>query len=142
MSNVGKNLTPAEFGIKSGDERKVSPNTTPDQFGQVNSADKDFTGGGVPSARESVQAHQRSDVDASRRSQHHTLGRGHNQASPGNHVHDGINGPKLGLYQMDPANTGRAVPSLTLTGSKGGNVALANLITMLKNFIDFNDTTT
>lgn len=142
MSNVGKNLQPVKFGLKPGDEHKVSPNTKPDQFGQVNSADKDFTGGGVPSAREVAQMHSRSDVDSSPKSQHHTLGKGRNQAANGNHVHDGTSSPKLGLYQMDPANTGRVVPSLTLTGAKGGNVALTNLIALLKNFIDFTDTTT
>lgn len=123
-------------------QRKLSPNTAPDQFGQVNPNDKDLASGNVPSAHESVQQHARSDVDASRKSQHHTLGKGHNQSAPGNHVHDGVNGLKLGLYQMDPANTGRAIPSLVLTGSKGGNVALTNLIALLKTFFDFTDTTT
>lgn len=127
MSNVGKNLQPSN-GL--------------DQFSQVNSAEKDLTKGSSPSAIESINWHTNSDVDASRKSQHHTLGRRNNQAAPGNHVHDGINGPKLGLYQMDPANNGRAIPSLTLTGAKGGNVALTNLIALLKNFIDFTDTTT
>lgn len=126
--NLGKNLKPVKKPI--------------DQFGQVNSTDLDFTGGNVPSAVESIQQHSRSDVDSSRKAQHHTLGKRQNQAAPGNHVHDGINGAKLGLYQMDPANTGRAIPSLTLTGAKGGNVALTNLIALLKNFIDFTDTTT
>lgn len=95
-----------------------------------------------PPAQKVTFDHQRSDVDSSRRSQHHTLGTSRNQSSPGDHVHDGVNGRKLGLYQMDPANTGKAIPSLTLTGAKGGNVALTNLIAMLKNFIDFTDNTT
>lgn len=142
MTNVGKNLTPSKFGIKTGDERKVSPNGAPDQFGQVNSADKDLAGGNSVGARQSILDHLRSDLDASKNSQHHTLGKGRNQAAQGNHVHDGISSPKLGLYQMDPANTGRVVSSLTLTGAKGGNVALTNLIALLKNFIDFTDTTT
>lgn len=142
MSNLGKNLQPTKLTLKPGDERKISPNTAPDQFGQVNSADKDLTAGGGFSPREVAQMHQRSDVDSSSKSQHHTLGTNRNQASPGNHVHDGISSPKLGISKMDPANTGRTVPSLTLTGSKGGNVALTNLITLLRNFIDFTDTTT
>lgn len=126
-SSVGKDLKPTKKQV--------------DQFGQVNSIDLDFTTGNVPTAQESVRAHSSSDVDASRNSQHHTLGKGHSQAAPGNHVHDGINGAKLGLYQMDPAG-GKKITSLTLTGSKGGNVALANLIALLKNFIDLTDNTT
>lgn len=41
---------------------------------------------------EGVQSfHQRSDVDSSQQSQHHTLGLRRNQGSPGNHTHDGSN---------------------------------------------------
>lgn len=36
-----------------------------------------------------VHLHQRSDVDSSWSSQHHTLGPRANQAAPGNHIHDG-----------------------------------------------------
>lgn len=35
-------------------------------------------------------AHKRSDVDATPKSLHHTLGEGSNQASKGNHNHDGV----------------------------------------------------
>lgn len=35
--------------------------------------------------------HSQSDVDSSKFAQHHTLGSGTNQASPGSHNHDGIN---------------------------------------------------
>lgn len=135
-------LKPVKFGITPGAGKKVSPTSKPDQFGQVNSTDEDLSAGGIPSARESVQAHHRSDVDANRKSQHHTLGVGHNQASPGDHIHDGVNGKKLGLYIMDTGSPGKTKPSLVLTGSKGGNAALASLITLLKNFIDFTDNST
>jgi hypothetical protein len=85
----------------------------------------------APEPRDVNHFHERSDKDASRTAQHHTLGNGHNQASPGDHIHDGRTGKKLG--------TGL---NLTLTGAKGGNVALTNLITMLKNVIEFTDSTT
>lgn len=93
-------------------------------------------------ADESVSQHTRSDVDASKKSQHHTLGSGANQSAPGNHIHDGVTGKKLGLYELDPGNPGQVRPALVLTGAKGGNVALTNLIALLKNFVDFRDTTT
>jgi len=75
--------------------------------------------------------HSNSDVDSSSTAQHHTIGIKHDQASAGDHIHDGKGTRKLGTNQ-----------GLTLTGAKGGNVALTNLIAMLKNFIDFTDTTT
>lgn len=95
MSNVGKNLTPSKFGIKPGEDRKVSPNGAPDQFGQVNSPDKDLTSGNVPSAQESRNQHSRSDIDSSPNSQHHTLGTRRNQASYGNHIHDGVTSKRI-----------------------------------------------
>lgn len=79
----------------------------------------------------SRELHQESDVDNSVWSQHHTLGLKARQASPGNHIHNGVTSKKLG-----------AGMGLTLSGSKGGNVALTNLIALLKNFIEFTDNTT
>lgn len=75
--------------------------------------------------------HARDDVDSNQQAHHHTLGIKHDQASAGDHIHDGASSRKIGSGL-----------SLTLTGSKGGNVALANLITMLKSVIEFTDTTT
>lgn len=75
--------------------------------------------------------HSQSDLDRSARAQHHTLGFRPNQASPGNHVHDGGTSKKIA-----------AGLGLVLTGSKAGNVALTNLIIMLKSYIDFTDNTT
>lgn len=71
-----------------------------------------------PSAEVVQQFHENSDLDKSRESQHHSLGLGPYNASPGDHNHTGGNSV--------PLFDGR-----TLTGSKGGNVALANLITIL-----------
>ena len=136
MSNLGKNLKPVKFALDKSDDKGK-----PDQFGQVNTAEKDLSIGNAPSAIESINQHKLSDVDSSQRAQHHTLGKQRNQASPGNHIHDGITSPKLGARQMAPGG-GTTVPALVLTGAKGGNVALTNLIAMLKNFVDFTDNTT
>lgn len=75
--------------------------------------------------------HSRSDVDSSQLALHHTIGIKHDQASAGDHVHDGSSSRKVGANM-----------NLSVTGSKGGNVALANLLTMLKSVIEFTDTTT
>lgn len=49
----------------------------------------------------SVDAHARSDVDASDVSQHHTLGISHNQASPGDHIHDGKSSRQINIDASD-----------------------------------------
>lgn len=48
--------------------------------------------------------HSKSDRDGASTAQHHTLGVDANQASPGNHTHDGINSKKLlvGKYTSFP----------------------------------------
>lgn len=131
---TGRSLEPTKFGIGS-------PTAKPDKFGQVTNDRNDSVSGDVPSAAEINQAHKFADTDSSQRSIHHTLGKRRNQAAPGDHIHDGISSPKLGGRAMSGGG-GTTVPALTLTGSKGGNVALTNLINMLKNFIDFTDSTT
>lgn len=75
--------------------------------------------------------HARDDVDSSSLAHHHTIGIKHDQASAGDHVHDGASSRKIG-----------AGMNLTLTGAKAGNVALTNLIAMLKTVMEFTDTTT
>jgi hypothetical protein len=102
---------------------------------------KDNVNGSAPSSDEVTLSHQASDLDSNPRAQHHTLGTNRNQSSPGNHIHDGITSPKLGQLNMDPAGNA-TIPALVLTGSKGGNVALTNLIALLKNHINFTDNTT
>lgn len=97
-----------------------------DPFGPIKNEKK----GVGPEPREVALMHNRSDVDSSTFAQHHTLGIKHTQSAPGDHVHDGTSSRKIG--------TGL---NLSVTGSKGGNVALANLITMLKSIIEFTDTT-
>lgn len=75
------------------------------------------------------QFHARSDVDSSWQAQHHTLGVKHDQASPGDHKHNGDNSRLI-------------MEGISVTGSKGGNVALADLITKLAAALGFTDNTT
>jgi len=98
-----------------------------DPFGGI----KKEKGNPAPAPREVNFFHSRSDVDSGVTAQHHTLGIKHNQSSPGDHCHDGKGSRKIG--------TGMG---LTLSGAKGGNVALSNLITMLGQVIEFTDNTT
>ena len=82
-----------------------------------------------PSADLVAKFHANSDVDAGNLSQHHTLGSFPGQAAPGPHTHDGGTSKQL-------------MEGVTLTGAKGGNVALANLITALAAALGFTDNTT
>lgn len=45
---------------------------------------------------ESQKAHTNSDVDSATTAQHHTLGIQHNQASPGDHNHNGKTSKRIG----------------------------------------------
>lgn len=128
MSNVGKNLEPTKLTIEPGEGAQNTEAPKPLKFGNVNT-------------KESTDAHLNSDVDSGQRSQHHTLGKGRNQASPGNHIHDGITSPKIGALKVNTSGND-LVPLEVLTGSKGGNVALANLIALLGKYFNFTDSTT
>ena len=75
--------------------------------------------------------HLNSDVDSGVKAQHHTLGLNRNQASPGNHIHDGVTSKKLGQGL-----------SITITGSRGGNAAIVSIIAALKQIMDLTDNTT
>lgn len=82
-----------------------------------------------PSSKEVTEYHTNSDKDGSKVSQHHTLGAGVNQAAPGNHRHRGGDSPLI-------------LDGETLTGAKGGNVALTNLIAILVSEFGLTDNTT
>lgn len=84
-----------------------------------------------PTSRMVNDFHTNDDVDSNLNAHHHTLGIGRNKASPGTHTHTGKDSRKIA--------TGAG---LVLTGAKAGNVALTNLIAMMKNFVDFTDSTT
>lgn len=75
--------------------------------------------------------HRRDDTDSKATAHHHTLGVQRNQASPGDHVHDGKASKKVG-----------AGMNLSISGSRGGNAAVASIIAMLKNVMIFTDNTT
>jgi hypothetical protein len=131
------------MSVKDFKPDRVYPNGTPDDFGQVNTADKDRSRlGQFPDL--SVEAHYRSDIDSAKGAQHHSIGTGRNQASSGAHSHDGVSGLKIGPREFDPTpgQEGKTRPALTLTGSKAGNAALASLIAYLGNFFEFRDLTT
>jgi hypothetical protein len=49
----------------------------------------------VPNSNEVTKFHTNSDLDASTSAQHHSLGQGHNQGSPGDHNHNGKNSKKI-----------------------------------------------
>ena len=57
---------------------------------------------GPVSSEESRKAHANSDLDGSVTAHHHSLGIGHNQASPGDHKHDGKSSKRIGA-RLDPA---------------------------------------
>lgn len=117
-------------GIKAGPPS--TPIYEPDRIGNYNSSDLDFAQLFTQLGPQDINLlHTRSDVDSAAHAQHHSLGPGRNQASPGDHIHDGAASKLIGNGM-----------GLSVTGAKGGNVALANLIAMLKSVIAFTDTTT
>lgn len=83
----------------------------------------------TPRPEEVNRFHDRSDVDSHWGAQHHTLGIKHDQAAPGDHLHDGKASKKL-------------MEDVILTGSTSGNVALQNLISELASTFGFTDNTT
>lgn len=72
--------------------------------------------------------HEKADTDSDANGIHHTLGPKNGQASPGDHKHDGASSVKL-------------LAGVTISGSRGGNVALASVIAALVK-LGANDTTT
>ncbi len=119
-------LKPVKFGVTPAKPK-------PDQFGQVHNNQKDVTSGDAPSALQVNNLHRQSDVDSSQQSQHHTLGIHRNQASPGDHIHDGVTSKKLGPLEMDPANPGKTRPALTCAADA------TSIRALLHNFIEFRD---
>ena len=79
--------------------------TSPANAGQVNT-----TGGSSPDKRAVADFHRNSDLNTRSEAQHHDLGNGSNQASFGNHIHDG----QRGIALLD---------GVTFTGSRTNNTA-------------------
>ncbi len=67
---------------------------------------------------EVAELHSFSDLDSALNAQHHSIGPGPTQVAGGDHKHDG-------------RATRKIFTPLTVTGSRGANVALANLLTSL-----------
>lgn len=80
--------------------------------------DERKTRAGVASPKTVRDFHERDDLDGGKNAHHHTLGVTQDQASPGNHNHDGSNSTQL-------------LAGITLSGAKGGNVALASVVAAL-----------
>src|SRR5688572_27791704 len=93
---VGRTLEPTKMRINKFESPSV------DQFGQQYNADYDKSKWSGESPQSTRRSHDRADTDLSHRALHHTLGIGHNQASPGDHYHDGTNSKKIGPLQIDP----------------------------------------
>ncbi len=96
---------------------KKSTTASPAQYGKQPStslADQ----GLAPDAQTVQEFHTNADTDVRTESIHHTLGQGPNQASPGDHLHDGGSSPLL-------------LAGTTISGSRGGNVALQSVISAL-----------
>lgn len=100
--------------------------------GEAKTTWKDLHNGPPPTPDQVKKIHDKSDKDGSPKAIHHTLGPGANQSSPGNHTHDGGNSAALDTLMA----------GITVTGSRGGNAALANLLTALKNSFGLVDNTT
>lgn len=76
------------------------------------------TGDPSPTADDVEKFHANADTDTRAESIHHTLGPNPTQASPGNHNHRGGDSQLL-------------LSDITLTGSRGGNLALPSIIQAL-----------
>lgn len=88
-------LKPVKFGTNP----QVGENNVTDKFGQKYNADADDSKWSGQSPADSRKYHSRADTDTGPNSFHHTLGPKRNQASPGNHTHDGTTSKKL--FQSD-----------------------------------------
>lgn len=88
------------------DGREIAPN---EQIAEANKK---------PDAQTVSDFHTNADTDVRKESIHHTLGPSPQQASPGDHRHDGGNSTLL-------------LEGVTITGSKDGNTALSSVIEAL-----------
>lgn len=69
----------------------MSPTSSAPPPVSINTGDAD-----APSSAAVLKIHANSDVDSAVTGQHHTLGIQHNQASPGDHQHDGKSSRRIG----------------------------------------------
>lgn len=123
-------LTPTKFDVN---KFRRSDDHMPDQFGQQYTADNDRSKWSSDAPAESRRAHDRADTDMGPRSLHHTLGPKHNQASPGDHNHDGSTSKKIGPLEMDPVNLGKTRAEWTIPVAPTVN----DIVGLLEKFINF-----
>ena len=74
----------------------------------------------VATGNNSNAGHAESDVDSSKFAQHHTLGVGANQASAGNHIHDGTTGKNIPARSIQELANLDELKPLTPTWLSGG----------------------
>lgn len=136
MSDDSRILKPSKFDVNKFRRSEINQTvdeTTPDQFGQTYNADYDRSKWSETTPQEARRGHLRADTDLSSRSLHHTLGIKKNQASPGDHIHDGITSKKIGPLEMDPVNLGQTRAEWTIPVAPTVN----DLVTLLAKFVNF-----
>lgn len=136
MAEDSRIFKPAELDVNKFRRSSINQSeaeTTPDQFGQSYNADYDRSKWSENTPQESRRAHQRADTDLGPRSLHHTLGIKRNQASPGDHTHEGITSKKIGPLEMDPVNLGETRAEWTIPVAPTVN----DLVTLLARFVEF-----
>jgi len=84
----------------------------------VDDYDAKTKGENVFDPRTVAKIHQNDDLDVSKDSHHHSIGPGSSQVASGNHNHDGVLTPQL-------------LAGVTISGAKGGNIALASVVAAL-----------
>lgn len=87
------------------------------QYG-MSETQTDPTSGYKPSTEEVEKFHTNSDLDLRAEAQHHSLGPGPTQASPGNHTHDGGTSPAI-------------LDGYTITGSRNSDAWRLQINAML-----------
>lgn len=81
-----------------------------------------------PEGRVVNEFHTNDDVDRDANAHHHTLGPNANQSAPGSHRHDGSDSVLLGA-------------GITISGAKGGNTAVASIISAMVQMFGVTDST-
>lgn len=137
-SGVGRELRPTNLEVNKFRRSTVQKQSsgdasTPDQFGQTYNADYDKSKWSGESPQDTRRTHTRADTDLGPRALHHTLGTSRNQASPGDHNHDGTTSKKLGPLEMDPANLGQTRAVWTIPAAP----TVADLVDLLEKFVNF-----
>lgn len=130
MADNPHELKPIKFGT---DNFKTKSTNSTDKFGQQYNDDSDSSKWSDQSPADSRRYHSRADTDLGPRSLHHTLGTKHNQASPGDHNHDGSTAKKIGPLEMDPANLGKTRAVWTIPTSP----TVADIVGLLQKFVNF-----